>query len=70
MANNHLDIVTLLLDAKSLDTDVEDDLNWTPLMMASNLTEGDQVVSLLLQKGADATLKSMLSDFLLGIETC
>lgn len=60
MANNHLDIVNMLLDSKSFDPDVEDDLAWTPLMMASNLIDGDQIVALLLQKGADATLKSKL----------
>ena len=36
----------------------QDASGWTPLMIASSVREGDDVVDLLLNKDADATMKS------------
>lgn len=36
----------------------QDDSGWTPLMIAVNVADSDNVVSLLLQKGADINIKS------------
>ncbi len=36
----------------------QDASGWTPLMIASSLRDGDDVVDLLLSKNADATMKS------------
>lgn len=33
-------------------------MGWTPLMIAASVKEGDAVVDLLLQKGADVSIKS------------
>jgi len=36
----------------------QDDSGWTPLMIAASLKDGDDVVALLLQRGADVNQKS------------
>lgn len=58
---NHLPIVGLLASRRDFDPDVQDGSGWTPLMIASSLTEGDEVVDLLLSKGADVNAKSRIS---------
>lgn len=45
---------------KSFDPDVKDGAGWTPLMIAASLKEGDALVKMLLQKGADVNAKSVL----------
>lgn len=44
---------------KSFDPDIKDGAGWTPLMIAASLKEGDALVTMLLQKGADVNAKSM-----------
>lgn len=36
----------------------KDGLGWTPLMMAASLKDGDDIVDLLLRKGADVNMTS------------
>ncbi|KAI4133033.1 MAG: hypothetical protein LQ347_002338 [Umbilicaria vellea] len=50
---NQLETVRLLISLKSFDPDTQDGSGWTPLMMAASLKEGDELVDLLLNKGAD-----------------
>ncbi|KAJ5246796.1 hypothetical protein N7468_001779 [Penicillium chermesinum] len=60
VAYNHLPVVELLVAVKSFDPDVEDGSGWTPLMIAASLKEsgGEQIVDLLIKKGADVNVKS------------
>lgn len=46
------------MQQKSFNPDVNDGSGWTPLMIASSLKEGDSLVNMLLQKGADVNAKS------------
>ncbi|KAL9126176.1 MAG: hypothetical protein Q9217_004738 [Psora testacea] len=55
---NHQPIVELLISRKDFDPDVQDASGWTPLMIASSLREGDDLVHLLLSKGADVNAKT------------
>jgi len=55
---NHLPIVELLVQRKDFDPDVQDGSGWTPLMIASSLREGDELVDLLLRKEADVNSKN------------
>lgn len=55
---NRLSIVELLADQKSFDVDAQDGAGWTALMMASSLKDGDAMVDLLLNKGADPNVKT------------
>lgn len=62
---SHLPIVSLLLSRADFDPDIQDGSGWTPLMIASSLKEGqeqqdgaDEIVDLLLNKGADVNIKS------------
>ncbi|KAI1765997.1 ankyrin repeat-containing domain protein [Hypoxylon sp. FL1150] len=56
-ANQHA-IVLMLAQQKDFDPDVEDDSGWTPLMIAASVKDGDQVVELLLSRGADINQKN------------
>ena len=56
---NHLDIVEILVSRRDFNPDVQDASGWTPLMIASSLQEGDALVDLLLNKGADVNCKSI-----------
>ncbi len=38
----------------------QDGSGWTPLMIASSLRDGDELVDILLRKGADVSVKSKL----------
>ncbi|KAJ5098799.1 hypothetical protein N7532_005800 [Penicillium argentinense] len=60
VAYNRLPVVEQLVSVKNFDPDVEDGSGWTPLMIASSLknAEGDQILDLLLRKGADVSVKS------------
>ena len=51
-------MVLLLAQGKDFDPDVQDGSGWTPLMIAVSLKEGDELVNLLLQKGADVNQTS------------
>ncbi|EME49399.1 hypothetical protein DOTSEDRAFT_143341 [Dothistroma septosporum NZE10] len=53
VSHNRLPIVLLLSDLKSFDVDAKDGAGWTSLMMAASLKDADDVVDLLLAKGAD-----------------
>ncbi|WEW61652.1 putative ankyrin-repeat protein [Emydomyces testavorans] len=60
-AYNQLPIARLLVSQKDFDPDVTDSSGWTPLMIAASLkdNEGDPMLQLLLQKGADVKIKSI-----------
>lgn len=55
---NRLPIVELLAEQKDFDVDAQDGAGWTALMMAASLKDGDQLVDLLLAKGADPNIKT------------
>ncbi|KAK6213000.1 hypothetical protein QIS74_09002 [Colletotrichum tabaci] len=57
-SSNCIDIIILLAQYSNFDPDVQDGSGWTPLMIAASLKDGEALVSLLLQKGADANLKN------------
>lgn len=42
-----------LAQTKDFDPDVQDGSGWTPLMIAVSLKEGEDLVNLFLNKGAD-----------------
>ncbi|KAI1154893.1 ankyrin repeat-containing domain protein [Nemania diffusa] len=66
-SNQHA-IVLLLSQQKTFDPDVEDDSGWTPLMIAASVKDGDAIVEVLLQRGADVNQKSIpLSSFILSV---
>ncbi|KAK4635332.1 putative 26S proteasome regulatory subunit p28 [Fulvia fulva] len=52
VSHNRLPIVQLLSELKSFDVDAKDGAGWTSLMMAASLKDADDVVDLLLAKGA------------------
>ncbi|KAG9239461.1 ankyrin repeat-containing domain protein [Amylocarpus encephaloides] len=56
--NGHLMIAIALSSERDFDPDVEDGSGWTPLMMAVSLKEGEELVDLLLRKGADPNAKT------------
>ncbi|WYZ43008.1 hypothetical protein EsH8_VI_000707 [Colletotrichum jinshuiense] len=58
VSSNSVDIVVLLAQHNSFDPDVQDGSGWTPLMIAASLKDGEDLVNLLLQKGADVNLKN------------
>ena len=53
MSYNRLPIVQLLSELQGFDVDAKDGAGWTSLMMAASLKDADDVVSVLLAKGAD-----------------
>jgi 26S proteasome non-ATPase regulatory subunit 10 len=55
---NQFDIVSILVQVKNFDPDVQDDLGWTPLMIAASVKDGEKIVDLLLDNGADVNEKS------------
>ncbi|KAI9839918.1 MAG: hypothetical protein M1819_000110 [Sarea resinae] len=55
---NQREIVELLMQNKYFDPDVQDGSGWTPLMIASSLKDGDELVDLLLRKDADVNAKN------------
>ncbi|RKF54838.1 Ankyrin repeat-containing protein C6C3.08 [Golovinomyces cichoracearum] len=55
----HKDIVRLLAANEKFDPNVQDGSGWTPLMIAVSLKDGEELVDLLLRKGADVNAKSM-----------
>ncbi|TDZ19689.1 Ankyrin repeat-containing protein [Colletotrichum orbiculare MAFF 240422] len=58
-SSNSLEIVLLLTQLQSFDPDVQDSSGWTPLMIAASLKDGEDLVSLLLQKGANVSLNNL-----------
>jgi len=57
---NYLEIVRILVQAKDFDIDAQDGSGWTCLMMVSSRKEGgDEIVDLLLSKGADVNMIGM-----------
>jgi len=59
VSNGHLEIAILLSSVKDFDPDVQDGVGWTPLMMAVSLKDREDLVDLLLQKGADVNAKNL-----------
>ncbi|KAK2745283.1 hypothetical protein FQN57_003978 [Myotisia sp. PD_48] len=61
VANHWLPIVELLISEKDFDPDATDASGWTPLMIAASLKncEGDQIIDMLLRKGADVNIKTL-----------
>ncbi|KAI0188391.1 ankyrin repeat-containing domain protein [Astrocystis sublimbata] len=55
-SNQHA-ILLLLSQQKTFDPDVEDDMGWTPLMIAASVKDGEAIVDVLLQRGADVDQK-------------
>ncbi|KAL6702610.1 putative ankyrin-repeat protein [Coniothyrium glycines] len=55
---NHLAIVQTLIQTKSFDVDVTDGSGWTALMMACSRRDAEQIVHLLLSRGADVNAKN------------
>lgn len=56
-------IASHLLECKhtlSSTLNTQDGSGWTPLMISASLKDGDDLVNLLLQKGADVNLKSKI----------
>ncbi|PHH54709.1 Ankyrin repeat-containing protein C6C3.08 [Ceratocystis fimbriata CBS 114723] len=58
VSSNNLEIVKQLVQLSGFDPDVQDDSGWTPLMIAVNIADSDEIISLLLQKGADINMKN------------
>lgn len=54
----HKDIVRLLAANEKFDPNVQDGSGWTPLMIAVSLKDGEELVDLLLRKGADVNAKN------------
>ncbi|RKF72064.1 Ankyrin repeat-containing protein C6C3.08 [Golovinomyces cichoracearum] len=54
----HKDIVRLLAANEEFDPNVQDGSGWTPLMIAVSLKDGEELVDLLLRKGADVNAKN------------
>ncbi|KAJ2988012.1 hypothetical protein NUW58_g4199 [Xylaria curta] len=52
-SSNQPAIVLLLSQQKTFDPDVEDSIGWTPLMIAASVKDGDAIVDILLNRGAD-----------------
>jgi 26S proteasome non-ATPase regulatory subunit 10 len=50
--------VQLLTQVKGFDADAQDGSGWSPLMIACSVEDGDEMVDLLLSRGADVNLKS------------
>ncbi|KAK2026981.1 ankyrin [Colletotrichum zoysiae] len=63
-SSNCIEIIILLAQHRSFDPDVQDGSGWTPLMIAASRKDGEALVNLLLQKGADVNLKSKISNVL------
>ncbi|OLN92883.1 Ankyrin repeat-containing protein C6C3.08 [Colletotrichum chlorophyti] len=57
-SSNCLEIIILLAQQRNFDPDVQDGSGWTPLMISASIKDGEPLVNLLLQKGADVNLKS------------
>lgn len=59
-AYNHLPIISLLINTRKFDPDVQDGSGWTPLMIASSLKDGtgEGLVDLLLNKEAGVNVQS------------
>jgi len=49
-----------LAELRNFDPDVQDESGWTPLMIAASMKDGDGIVALLLQKGANVNQKNNL----------
>ncbi|KAK0730760.1 ankyrin repeat domain-containing protein [Lasiosphaeris hirsuta] len=57
---NNFEIASLLVQQRDFDPDAQDDIGWTPLMIAVSVKDSDKVVDLLLSKGADITTAKYL----------
>ncbi|KAK3693897.1 ankyrin repeat-containing domain protein [Podospora appendiculata] len=57
-SSNKFEIASLLVQQKDFDPDAQDDIGWTPLMIAASVKDSDKIVDLLLAKGADVNQKN------------
>ncbi|KAK7757864.1 putative ankyrin-repeat protein [Diatrype stigma] len=57
-SSNQTAIVLLLAQQKDFDPDAEDASGWSLLMIAASVKDGEAIVDLLLQKGADVNQKN------------
>ncbi|KAK2609015.1 putative ankyrin-repeat protein [Conoideocrella luteorostrata] len=60
-SSNNLEIVRLLVNQEGFDPDVqpvEDGSGWTPLMISASVPDGEPVLRVLIQRGADINEKS------------
>ncbi|CAI4213664.1 unnamed protein product [Parascedosporium putredinis] len=57
-SSNSVDVVRLLVGLSGFDPDTQDASGWSPLMIAANVLNSDQIMSLLLAKGADINQQS------------
>ncbi|KAK8186813.1 ankyrin repeat-containing domain protein, partial [Phyllosticta paracitricarpa] len=55
---NQMPIVRLFVQTKNFDVDEQDGSGWTPLMMAASLKDSDELVDLLISRGADVNIKN------------
>ncbi|KYK55951.1 hypothetical protein DCS_07916 [Drechmeria coniospora] len=58
VSSNNLDIVVLLVNHPAFDPDVQDGSGWTPLMISASVPNGEAVLKMLLQKGANVNEKN------------
>lgn len=58
VSSNQLDVLKIFASTPGFDPDVQDGSGWTLLMIAVSLKNGEQLVDLLLQKGADVNMKN------------
>ncbi|PKS07852.1 hypothetical protein jhhlp_006460 [Lomentospora prolificans] len=50
---NSVDVVRLLVGLPDFDPDIQDDSGWSPFMIAANIKDSEEILSILLAKGAD-----------------
>ncbi|KAI3400495.1 hypothetical protein diail_3116 [Diaporthe ilicicola] len=55
---NQLDITQLLAEQKDFNVDAQDEIGWTPLMIAASVKDSERLVEFLLSKGADPNEKN------------
>ncbi|ROT37038.1 putative proteasome regulatory protein [Sodiomyces alkalinus F11] len=58
VSSNNPEMVQMLSQQRDFDPDVQDDMGWTPLMIAVSLRDGDAIAELLLRAGADCNVKN------------
>ncbi|KAL2105555.1 hypothetical protein VUR80DRAFT_8170 [Thermomyces stellatus] len=57
-SSNNAAIVRLLSELRGFDPDVQDESGWSPLMIAANVQDSEEVLAILLRKDADVNQKN------------